>query len=376
MLLPRAADGRLVLAVDVSPWLRPDANICVDRAFCHTFGRGEGKQQMMPGWPYSVVAALETGRTSWTVVLDAVRLEPGADVAAVTAVQIREVVERLVTAHQWQPGDPEILVVLDAGYDAPRIAHLLAGLPVEILGRLRSDRVMRRPAPSREEFFLANPKGGRLPKHGGEFVFGDPSTWGTEQAMTITDTRLYREGNRAGVGPAAPTAHPAGGLARPRRTAAHHRGHRRPPGRGEAPQRRGEQAGLAVVVRHRCHRGGRRPLLAVLPPPFRHRAHVSPVQADARLDQAPASKLGSGRPLDLAGDRRLCPAPAGQPTGHRPPQALGETSRAEQTHTSPSPQRVRKPAREDRFPSRCTETIPPRTGSATRFEEPPPGHTS
>src|SRR3954469_13777215 len=38
--LPRAADGRLVLAVDVSPWLRPDANTCADRSFCHTFGRG------------------------------------------------------------------------------------------------------------------------------------------------------------------------------------------------------------------------------------------------------------------------------------------------------------------------------------------------
>lgn len=165
-----------MLAVDVSPWLRPDANTCADRAFCHTFGRGEGKHQMVPGWPYSVLAALETGRTSWTAVLDAVRLEPGADVAAVTTVQIREVVERLVAAGQWQEGDPEVLVVLDAGYDAPRIAHLLAGLPVEILGRLRSDRVMRRPTPPR----IYDPKGGRPPKHGGEFVFGDSGTWGVE----------------------------------------------------------------------------------------------------------------------------------------------------------------------------------------------------
>lgn len=62
---------------------------------------------MVPGRPYSVMAALETGRTSWTAVLDAVRLEPGADVAAVTTVQIREVVGRLVAAGQWQPGDPE-----------------------------------------------------------------------------------------------------------------------------------------------------------------------------------------------------------------------------------------------------------------------------
>ncbi|MYV62612.1 transposase, partial [Streptomyces sp. SID4931] len=143
------------LAVDVSPWLRPDASTCADRAFCHTFGRGQGKHQMVPGWPYSVVAALETGRTSWTAVLDAARLEPGADVAAVTTVQIREVVERLVDGRQWQEGDPEILVVLDAGYDAPRIAHLLDGLPVQILGRLPSDRVMRRPTPPR----VYDPKG-------------------------------------------------------------------------------------------------------------------------------------------------------------------------------------------------------------------------
>jgi hypothetical protein len=33
--LPRAADGRIVLAVDVSPWLRSDAPTSADRLFCH-----------------------------------------------------------------------------------------------------------------------------------------------------------------------------------------------------------------------------------------------------------------------------------------------------------------------------------------------------
>ncbi|TLQ47547.1 transposase [Streptomyces marianii] len=36
--LPKAADGRLVLAVDVSPWPRPDAATAPDRCFCHTYG--------------------------------------------------------------------------------------------------------------------------------------------------------------------------------------------------------------------------------------------------------------------------------------------------------------------------------------------------
>jgi hypothetical protein len=76
--LPRAADGRLVLAVDVSPWLRPDAATSAQRLFCHTYGRGKNQAQMIPGWPYSFIAALETGRTSWTAMLDIQRLGPTA----------------------------------------------------------------------------------------------------------------------------------------------------------------------------------------------------------------------------------------------------------------------------------------------------------
>lgn len=52
MPLLRAADGRIVLAADVSPWLRPDANTCPDRTFCHTFGR-EGTGATPAGEPRS-----------------------------------------------------------------------------------------------------------------------------------------------------------------------------------------------------------------------------------------------------------------------------------------------------------------------------------
>jgi hypothetical protein len=117
LLLPGAVDGRLMLAVDVGAWLRPDAATSPDRLFCHVYGRGRNKDQLIPGWPYSFVAALEPGRTSWTQVLDAVRLGRDDDVAEVTAVQVRAVVQRLIEAGQWQPGDPDVLVVFDAGYD-------------------------------------------------------------------------------------------------------------------------------------------------------------------------------------------------------------------------------------------------------------------
>ncbi|MET8332012.1 NF041680 family putative transposase [Streptomyces sp. NPDC005181] len=184
---PKAADDRLVLAVDVSNWLRPDAPTSAERLFCHTYGRGRDQHLMIPGWPYSFVAALETGRTSWCQLLDAVRLGPEDDVAVVTARQVRRV-EDLVVGGQWKEGDADILVVFDAGYDAPRMAHLLDGLPVEVLGRLRSDRVMRKPVPTP---WISPPQGGRPPKHGKEFRFAKPETWGEPDADTAQVTDRY-----------------------------------------------------------------------------------------------------------------------------------------------------------------------------------------
>jgi hypothetical protein len=57
---------------------------------------------------------------------------------------------------------------------------------VQVLARMRSDPVLRRAAPPRHL-----PTLGRLPRHGGEFVFGQPGTWGTSDTETVTDTRLY-----------------------------------------------------------------------------------------------------------------------------------------------------------------------------------------
>ena len=183
--LPRAADGRLMLAVDVSNWLRPGAVTSPGRLFCHVYGRGKGNAQMIPGWPYSVVAVLEPGRTSWTAVLDAVRLGPDDDETQVTAAQVRDVVERLIAAGHWREGNPDILIVVDAGYDVTRLAWLLADLPVELLGRLRSDRVLFFPAPPRR------PGRGRPSRHGPELKLADPATWPDPRVATVTQTARY-----------------------------------------------------------------------------------------------------------------------------------------------------------------------------------------
>jgi hypothetical protein len=154
--LRRREDGRIRLACDVSNWLRPDAQTSPERLFCHCCARGKGNAQMIPGWPYSWVVALEPGLTA---------------------------------AGHWHQGDPDILVVFDSGYDLTRLAWLLDGLPVDVTGRLRSDRVMYFPAPPRPARPAAT--GGRRPRHGHGLAFAGPATWPDPAVTTVTDTARY-----------------------------------------------------------------------------------------------------------------------------------------------------------------------------------------
>jgi hypothetical protein len=170
--LPRWPDGRIRLAADVSSWLRPEARTSPERMFCHVHGRGNNAGQMIPGWPYSFVAALGPGASSWTAPLDAARIGPDDDATVVTADQLREVTGRLIAAGAWHEGDPDIIVALDAGYDVVRLAWLLADLPLVLCARLRSDRVFYRVPPPRPPGM-----GGRPRQHGAPVRFADPATW-------------------------------------------------------------------------------------------------------------------------------------------------------------------------------------------------------
>ena len=61
----------------------------------------------------------------------------------------------------------------------------LAGLPVEVLGRLRSDRVLHFPVPARPG------TNGGPPRHGREFFLADPATSQAPAVMTATQTTRY-----------------------------------------------------------------------------------------------------------------------------------------------------------------------------------------
>lgn len=67
-----------------------------------------------------------------------------------------------------------------------RLAYRLADLPVEVPGRLRSDRVLHFPEPERRPGTRGRPR-----RHGGEFALADPATWPAPPVATTTETTRY-----------------------------------------------------------------------------------------------------------------------------------------------------------------------------------------
>lgn len=191
--LPRFRDRQLVIGVDITPWPRPDAACSPQRTHCHQPCRCDGERKTVPGWAYSVVAALEPGRSSWVAPLDIQRIGPADEVTTVTATQIQVVHDRLTSAGQWTRGDPPIMIVLDSGYDIVRLTWLLSDLPVVLVGRLRANRVMAGPTSSHPETPPARAPGQRGPvaRHGDRFAFTDPRAWRPADQDTVTGHDRY-----------------------------------------------------------------------------------------------------------------------------------------------------------------------------------------
>lgn len=194
------------------------------------------------------------------------RLGPADHATLVTGAELRDLVERLTQAGHWRPGDLEILIVMDAGYDVTYLSHALADLPVVLVGRLGSERVMLRDAGP--AYF--GPKGGRPRRHGGVLTFAKPDSWHQPDVTTSTDTTRYGKAETMAWDRMHPRLTHLGPwldhaeeelpvIARHVGAAA---------GRAPAGRPRPE-TGLAVVLSHRRDAGGRGPLVAVVPPQIR-----------------------------------------------------------------------------------------------------------
>lgn len=181
-----ADDGPVKIAIDVSAWPRPDAVTSEGLCHCYTACRCDGVRKTIPGWPFSFAAGLEWGASSWTVLLDAVRIGPQDDATVATVAQIGAVVARLGTAGVLS-GRPAAVFVFDSGYDLTRITYLAAATGVQVLGRVRSDRVFYAPAPRR----LRDGRPGRPKLHGNRFELSTPSSLPAAEQTLQGDSPRY-----------------------------------------------------------------------------------------------------------------------------------------------------------------------------------------
>ncbi len=262
--LPRDSEGRIVLAVDVSNWLRPDAATAPDRSFCHVYGPGQERRAADSGVAVLVRGRPGAGPVQPTSILDVVRLGPLDDLTEVTAAQVRQVVDRLREAGQWAQGDPPILVVFDAGYDVTRLAWLLRDTPVIVVGRLKSDRVYHLPVPDRVPGQV-----GRPGRHGPVIDLDQPATHPPAAVSTVTDTNRYGQAFRRRLGPGPSTVAAPRRLGGPRGATTRHGGHPDPAGRGPAARRPQPETCVAVDQRDRAGLGHGGQVVAGVPAPVR-----------------------------------------------------------------------------------------------------------
>ncbi|MBS2967130.1 transposase, partial [Actinocrinis puniceicyclus] len=167
--LPAARAGEpLMFGVDVTPIPRAGARY-VD-GLSMVVVRGAGGDRLLPGWPLSVLVGLSWGASSWVDALEARRIEPGVDHTGVLIAQAEALLDDLSATGRWRAGDVPPLVIFDSGYPAALVAHALEGRAVQVLGRVRADRVFyhRAPAPV--------PGAGRPPRHGARFECARPAS--------------------------------------------------------------------------------------------------------------------------------------------------------------------------------------------------------
>lgn len=181
-----AEPGPVMVAFDLTAIPRPWAACCPERMYVHVGGRGVDTQ-ITRGWCYSLAVGLEWGAGSWTAPLSAIRLLPADDATDVAYTHLKTVHAQLQAAGHL--GATPWLAIFDAGYDLNRLCWLRDrdALPVQILGRIRSNRVFYdRPAPSGPA-----PHGGRPARHGRRFALPDTATHRTPDATAINQHPRY-----------------------------------------------------------------------------------------------------------------------------------------------------------------------------------------
>ncbi|WFE97235.1 transposase [Micromonospora sp. WMMD987] len=156
-----------VYAVDTTAWPRPNAATSPDRQPQYTPGGPRGAALIKTGWRYQHVVRLTLTPDSWVVPVLADRITSDDDLVEVTVGHIAQI----CAADGARPGDPS-LFLLDSGYPAARITHLIRErrIPADVLVRLATSQTMW----TRPEHRAAHPLGGRPRRHGFRLTLREP----------------------------------------------------------------------------------------------------------------------------------------------------------------------------------------------------------
>jgi len=184
----RPQDWPLVFAIDASTYPRPEAQASPGREWHHHScpGAHGSDGAAIAGWAFQWLAQLSFAADSWTAPQDQVRVGAGEDGTRQAAAQVIAHSARLRAA--GESGIP--LYVLDAGYDEAPLTWDLRGHldQVQVLVRLRNDRVLYRDPPPRIPH-----KAGRPRIHGSgtdRFECKNPATWGApDQELDLHDDK-------------------------------------------------------------------------------------------------------------------------------------------------------------------------------------------
>jgi hypothetical protein len=175
----RPTDGPADFAVDASTWIRNDAECSPQRGYYYHPSRHSAGQPIVAGWSFLWLAGLCPGPDSWTVPLDACRLEVHDNVNTVAVGRVQAVLGRL-------PAGTGALFAFDAGFDPVQLSVGLDGTTAQVVVRIRDDRkFFARPDPP------VPGRMGRPRRHGARFSCADAGSWPAPHVVYLGEDPQY-----------------------------------------------------------------------------------------------------------------------------------------------------------------------------------------
>ena len=154
---------RLVVGIDASSIARPCSQTAQDRTYVHQSNLPEGSKPVRPGWQFSTLTVLPEQPSSWTYILDNVRVPSTQTQGEAAAGQLSSVLPLLPC---------RALLLGDGYYGSVTFLLLLVDMSCDALLRFAKNRVLYRPAPP------PTGKRGAPTKDGARFACHDEATHG------------------------------------------------------------------------------------------------------------------------------------------------------------------------------------------------------